>query len=103
MVRELPREEFDSFVSEGKKVVDLWAEWCFPCKLVSPLLEKISNTMEGVEFGKFNIEEGLDIVERYGVQSIPTVLVFKDGKLLGRVVGARPDIKERIEKLLEEG
>ena len=103
MVRELSREEFDSFISEGKKVVDLWAEWCFPCRIVSPLLEKISDMMEGVEFGKFNIEEGFDVAERYDVQSIPTVLVFKDGKLLGRVVGARPDIKERIEKLLEEG
>lgn len=100
MVKELTREEFDSFISEGKKVIDLWAEWCFPCKLISPLLERISNIMKGVEFGKFNIEEGLDIVGRYDVQGIPTVLVFKDGKLIGRIVGAKPDIKERIEELL---
>ncbi len=103
MVKELSKEEFDSFVSEGKKVVDLWADWCLPCKLISPLLDEISNVMEGVEFGKLNIEEGFDIAERYNVQSIPTVLVFKDGKLLGRVVGAKPDIKRRIEELLEEG
>jgi len=103
MVKELSREEFGLFISEGKRVVDLWAEWCFPCRIVGPLLEKLSDIMEEVKFGKFNIEEGLDIVARYDVQAVPTVLVFKDGKLVGRIVGAKPDMKERIEKLLEEG
>ena len=72
-------------------IVDFWAEWCGPCRLVSPELEKIQNEYnDKVKVVKLNIDESPTIAARYGVMSIPTIALFQDGDLKAQVVGARP-------------
>jgi thioredoxin 1 len=72
-------------------VVDFWAEWCGPCKMISPALEEISNEMEGkVKIAKVNVDENQDLAVQYGVRSIPMLLMFKDGEIADQMIGAAP-------------
>jgi thioredoxin 1 len=71
-------------------LVDFWAEWCGPCKIIAPVLEEIAAEQVGVvTIAKINIDDNPDIAQRYGVMSIPTLLLFKDGELTHRTVGAK--------------
>ena len=84
---------FDSDVlnSETPVVVDFWAEWCGPCKAIGPSLEEISDEMgDKVKIAKVNIDENQDIAAKYGIRSIPTMLMFKDGEVISTKVGAAP-------------
>jgi thioredoxin 1 len=79
-------------------LVDFWAEWCGPCKMIAPILEDISAEQAGrVAIAKLNIDDNPNTAQRFGVMSIPTLLLFKDGELVSRIVGAKPK-----GKLLEE-
>ncbi|GAB4357794.1 MAG: thioredoxin [Oricola sp.] len=72
-------------------VVDFWAEWCGPCKMISPALEEISNEMEGkVKIAKVNVDENQDLAVQYGVRSIPMLLMFKNGEIADQMIGAAP-------------
>ena len=71
-------------------LVDLWAEWCGPCKMIAPVLEEISKDQEGrLTIGKLNIDDNPDVARRFDVMSIPTLLLFKDGELVHRMIGAK--------------
>ncbi|MCR5230950.1 MAG: thioredoxin [Solobacterium sp.] len=95
-------EEYDSILKNNKSVfVDFYADWCGPCKMVGPLVEKISNEEKDVKFIKVNVDDFGDIAQRYGIMSIPTLLGFKNGALEATVVGFQPEaglrsIVERI-------
>jgi thioredoxin 1 len=80
-------------------VIECWAEWCGPCKMVAPLIEELATEMEGIVFGKLNIDENPFTPLKYQILSIPTLLVFKKGNLVDRIVGAIP--KEMLRKKLE--
>ena len=98
----LNTENFDAeALQSGEPVlVDFWAQWCGPCRMLSPLLEQIAGEMEGkVKFGKLNVDEAPAIAAKYGVQSIPTLLLFKEGRVAATSVGVKP--KEAIMKLFE--
>jgi thioredoxin 1 len=76
--------------SERPVLVDFWAEWCVPCHMVSPVVEEIGRDKgEDLQVAKLNIDENPDVTRRFGVMSIPTLMLFKDGKEIARVVGAR--------------
>ena len=98
----LNTENFDAeALQSGEPVlVDFWAQWCGPCRMLSPLLEQIAGEMEGkVKFGKLNVDEAPAIAAKYGVQTIPTLLLFKEGRVAATSVGVKP--KEAIMKLFE--
>lgn len=81
---------FDEVISSNKLVlIDFWAEWCGPCRKVGPILEEISSET-GLLIGKLNIDENLEKTKEYSVQSIPTMVLFEDGKPVHTVVGAKP-------------
>lgn len=92
--------DFDKVISENKKIlVDFWAEWCGPCRMVGPILDEISNET-GLLVGKLNIDENLEKTREYSVQSIPSMVLFIDGKAVHTIVGAMP--KHKLMKELSE-
>lgn len=77
---------------DGVTLVDFWAPWCMPCRLVAPILERVASTYEGkVTFGKLNVDEQQMTAERFHISSIPTIGIFKDGKLINTLIGVRPE------------
>ena len=92
-VTTLSDSTFDETVaSDGTPVlVDFWAEWCGPCKMIAPILEEIANEQgEALQVAKLNVDEAGDIARRFEVMSIPTLILFKDGEPVKRIVGAKP-------------
>ncbi|AIC17277.1 thioredoxin [Nitrososphaera viennensis] len=86
--------------SELPVFVDFWAEWCGPCRMVGPAVEQIAKVMAGkVKVAKLNVDENQEIAMKYGVQSIPSLIIFKGGKEIGRTIGAMP--KESYMKFIE--
>ena len=84
-------------------VVDLWAPWCSPCRMIAPVVEELAKEYLGrVVFGKMNVDENRDTSARYGVMSIPTLLFFKNGELMDQITGALPKqaLEERIRKII---
>jgi thioredoxin 1 len=95
MAIDVTETTFEEEVLEGSKetavLVDFWAEWCGPCHAVSPVLEKIADERAGeLKLVKVNIDENQDLATRYGIMSIPTMVLFKDGEPSAAAIGARP-------------
>lgn len=92
MVTELNEQTFDSFVKQkGIVVVDCWAPWCGPCRMMMPIIEEVSNELAGkVTVGKLNTDENQGVASKFGISAIPTLLIFKDGVVLEPLVGLRP-------------
>lgn len=88
--KKIDASNFQSDVLEASRpvVVDFWAEWCGPCKMIAPSLEEISNEMDSVDIVKVNIDENPDIAAQFGVRSIPTLMLFKNGEHSDTMVGA---------------
>lgn len=86
--------EFNQFIGEGVAVVDFFATWCGPCKMLAPVFEEASNELKEVKFGKIDIDENLEIARQFNVTTVPTMIIFKDGKKVDTMVGFMP--KEKI-------
>jgi len=92
-------QTFDSEVLKSNEpvVVDFWAEWCGPCKMIAPALEEIAGSMTGkVKIVKLNVDENPATAQKYGIMSIPTLMLFKNGELASRQVGAAP--RQKLEQ-----
>ncbi|OGS41126.1 MAG: thioredoxin [Euryarchaeota archaeon RBG_13_31_8] len=98
---EITDADFDDSVKKFKIIViDCWAPWCGPCRMVSPIIDELAKEMQGkIIFGKLNVDENPKVSMKHQIMSIPTLLVFKNGNLVDRMVGAYP--KQELKKKLE--
>ncbi len=96
---------FDEFIAEKKyAMVDCWAAWCMPCKMLSPTIEKVAQEYgDKVAIGKLNVDENNQIPSKFGIMSIPTILFFKEGELVDRITGAVPKqvLEEKLHSVME--
>ena len=104
MTAEFTDENIKEIINSGKPVViDFWAEWCGPCRMVGPLVEELAKEYEGrVQIGKMNVDDNTETPETYGIRNIPTILFFKDGLLVDKQVGAtqKTVLATKVEALL---
>jgi thioredoxin 1 len=96
MAAEFSEDNFQSEVLESDKpvLVDFWAPWCGPCKMLGPIVEKVGGEMsDTVKVGKVNVDDNPNLAQQYGIMSIPTVLLFKGGEVVGKTMGFQPEPK----------
>ncbi len=102
---QLGQENFEAEVLQSDKpvIVDFWATWCMPCKMIAPIIEQLANEYKGrCKVAKLNIDDAMAVATKFGVMNIPTIILFKDGKEFTRVVGvaSKDNITEKIEEML---
>ena len=86
------KNNFQNEIMDSEKTVllDFWAPWCAPCRMVVPIIEEIANEREDIKVGKINVDEQPELASKFGIMSIPTLVVMKNGKIVQQVSGARP-------------
>ncbi len=99
MVKQLTDKEFDEVIKNGKVLVDFYAEWCGPCKMLSPIIDELAEELRDVNFYKLNVDDSDEVVRRYSVMSIPTLLVFENGELKNSSLGFKT--KDEVKELLK--
>lgn len=104
MAKIITDASFEEIISSGNLVVvDFWAEWCGPCKMIGPIVEDLATEYEGkAVIGKVDVDENPEVCEKYGIRNIPTLLFFKNGEVVDKVVGAaqKAALKEKIDTLI---
>ena len=101
MITNITKENFEAEVLKSEKpvLVDFWATWCGPCKMIGPVIEEIANEHSEIKVCKINVDEEGELSIKHGVMSIPTLMIFKNGEIAQTAIGYRP--KEEIEELLK--
>lgn len=104
MALEFTDDNLKDYIASGKPViVDFWAEWCGPCRAITPIIEELATEYEGkIEIGKMNVDDNVETPEEYGIRNIPTILFFKNGELVDKQIGAvqKSAIEEKIKAFL---
>lgn len=103
MAIELTQSNFDSEVASGVVLVDFWAPWCNPCKMLSPIIDKLAVEYEGkAKICKVNSDEEGDLSAKFGIRSIPTLFFMKDGEIKDQITGVQPEqvIRQKLDALL---
>ncbi|MFH1310880.1 MAG: thioredoxin [Nanoarchaeota archaeon] len=96
-------KEFESFTKKGLVLIDFFADWCMPCVMMSPIIDELENKFKGkIKFGKADVDENTELSRKFKIVSIPNFILFKDGKILDRFVGAMSieDFEEKLRKHL---
>lgn len=92
---------FDKQVSKGLVLVDFWAPWCAPCRMIAPILSELAEDFDGkARIGKLNVDENKTVAGKFGIRSIPTLMLFKDGEVVEKFVGVKP--KSAFEKAIKK-
>lgn len=99
-MKEINNNNFNDETKEGIVLVDFWANWCGPCKMLTPVLEQLSGEMKEVKFFKVNVDENGELAQQFRIASIPTVMIFKDGEVVDKMMGFRP--KNQVEEFLKK-
>src|SRR3989344_5346670 len=99
-VENLSESSFKNFISKGNVIVDFYADWCGPCKIISPIVEQLAKEIKDVKFGKLDVDTENEVAQEYDVMSIPTLIFFKNGKQVERIVGAMS--KEELESVIKD-
>lgn len=101
MVKNITDAEFNEAIQKGNIVVDAYADWCGPCKMLGPVIEQLDTEMSSVTFLKLNVDEQQEKAGEYGIMSIPTLLFFKDGKKIEQLSGFMPKdvLKEKVNQI----
>jgi len=102
----IEEDNFDLEVLQSRipVLVDFWAQWCGPCRMVAPVVEELAEEYEGrISFGKVDVDQNPKIASQFGIMSIPTLILFKDGKPISNIVGFRPkaQLKQNLDEVLE--
>lgn len=102
MATKLTKDNFNQEVLSSSEpvLVDFFATWCGPCKMLSPIIEELSSEADGYSVGKIDVDQEMELASQFGVASIPTVIVFKDGKVAGKSVGFKS--KAELIKMIED-
>ena len=102
MATEIKQDNFSTFVKQDKPVlVDFWATWCGPCRMLSPVVEEVSQAhADTLAVGKVNVDECPELAQQFGVMSIPTLILFKDGQVIDKRIGYQP--KDDLEEMLKQ-
>lgn len=88
-VPELTNGEFTEFIKDGIAFVDFFAEWCMPCVMMSPVIDELNEKFKGrIKFGKVNVDDNIEIAQKFNIMSIPNMIIFKDGKKVEQFIGA---------------
>ena len=101
-VKEFNDDNFDSEVLQSQEpvLVDFWAPWCGPCRQIAPMIDELASENPGVKIGKVNIDDNPGVAQRFGINSIPTLLMFKSGEVQDTFVGVRP--KSALQEALDQ-
>ncbi len=99
MVKNITEQDFNKEIKEGKVLVDCYAEWCGPCKMLSPIVDELSEELTDVKFFKLNVDDNQELAQEYQIMSIPTLLIYEEGKLVNTSVGLKS--KDELKELLK--
>ena len=101
MVQVITKDNFDSLVlnSDRPVLLDFWAEWCGPCRMLTPVVHELAEENPQILVGKVNVDEEMDLARQFGISSIPTVIAFRNGAVVAQSVGAQP--KEKLLAMVE--